>query len=222
MSTDTTMPADPFAENEEDFDPFASPEDVKSSGVFVPRPPIDALEGRTLVIVPRSYDEKAPVSEYLQRTFNLPKEREEWKVDLIVLNGGKLEYTYRSKVQGTESEFEEKIMSVTEFPFMVPNFVISWANIIGTVNRLSKLPNPMGIGSIRGGYSAKEMRNGKTFDDFAAEVAAWEEKVKKNPRTAGDRPKAKWHFVLSTDPADRALAVAWWNQARSEGYSFKN
>lgn len=219
----TDMPEDPFAANaaatDEDFDPFASPEDVKSSGSFVPRPPIDVLEGRTVVIVPRSFDAEAKVSEYLRTNFNLPETREEWTVDLVILNGGTLEYTYRSKVQGTESEFEDKIMTVDEFPFMVPGFKVSWANIIGTVNKLSKLPNPMGIGQIRGGYSAKEMRSGKTFEDFAAEMTAWEEKVKKNPKTAGDRPKAKWHFVLSSDPADKALALAWWKQARAAGYT---
>ena len=219
----TDVIADPFAETaavDEDYDPFASPEDVKASGTFIPRPPIEALEGRTIVIVPRKFDEAAKVSDYLQSK-GFPATREEWTVDLVVLNGGTLEYPYRSKIQGTESDYEDKTMTVTEFPFMVPGFKVSWANIIGTVNKLSVLSKPVGIGQIRAGYSAKEMRNGKTFADFAEELAKWELKVKENPRSAGERPKAKWHFVLSSDPQDRALALAWWNQAVSEGYSFK-
>ena len=220
--TDTI--ADPFADTsavDEDFDPFANPEDVKSSGIFVPRPPIDSLEGRTVVIVPRSFDPEAKVSEYLQKKYGMGPTQEEWTTDLIVLNGGTLEYTYQSKVQGTEDEFEEKTMIVDEFPFMVPKFKVTWANVKGTMAKLNALPNPMGIGQFRAGYSAKEMRNGKTFEGFAAELAAWEDKVRKNPKTAGERPKAKWHFVLSSDPADKALALAWWRQASSEGYSYK-
>jgi hypothetical protein len=212
---------DPFAVGVDENDPFATSEDVKSGGVFVPRPPIDVLEGRTIVVVPRSFDPEAKVSDYLQSK-GFPAVREEWTVDLVILDGGKMEYEYRSKVQGKENEFEAKIMTVEEFPFTVPNFRVSWANIIGSLNKLDKSPRPFGVGRIRAGYSAKEMRNGKTYEDFAAELAAWEAKVKADPRKAGERPKAKWHFeLLDTNPDAMAKARAWWNVARTEGFKIR-
>jgi len=210
---------DPFAVNVDENDPFATKEDIKSSGVFVPRPPIDALEGRTIILVPRSFDKEAKVSEYLRREYNLPEFREEWTIDLVILDGGKLEYEYRSKKQGTEDEFEDKIMTIEDFPFLVPNFKVSWANIIGSLNKLSASPRPFGVGRIRAGYSAADMRKGKTFDAFTAELAAWKEKAKQDIDKAGDRPKAKWHFeLLDESPEAMAKARAWWTTARAEGF----
>lgn len=217
----TDIHEDPFATSAttvDEDDPFATSEDVKSGGSFVPRPPIDVLAERLIVLVPRSFDAEAKVSEYLRREYNLPEFREEWTIDLIVLDGGTMEYPYRSKVQGTESDYEEKTMTVDEFPFTVPNFKVSWANIIGSLNKLAKSPRPFGVGRIRAGYSAADMRKGKTFEDFAAELAAWETKVKADPRKAGDRPKAKWHFVLDESPEALVPARAWWSKARAEGF----
>jgi hypothetical protein len=216
----TDINEDPFATaaTVDDGDPFATSEDVKSGGVFIPRPPVDLLAERLIVMVPRKFDPEAKVSDYLRREYNLPEFREEWTIDLIVLDGGKLEYPYRSKVQGTEDEYEEKTMIVDEFPFTVPNFKVSWANIIGSLNKLAKSPRPFGLGRIRAGYSAADMRKGKTFEGFAAELAAWEEKVTKSPKTAGDRPKAKWHFVLDESPEAVAKARSWWAVAKAEGF----
>lgn len=215
---------DPFATPATDEaamdDPFATADDVKSSGVFVPRPPVEILENRLLVMVPRSFDKEAKVSDYL-RSKGFPETREEWTIDLIVLDGGPMEYTYRSKVQGKENEFEDKTMSVDEFPFTVPGFRVSWANIIGSLNKLDASPRPFGVGRIKGGYSAKEMRNGRTFEEFAQELAAWEEKVKKSPRTAGEKPKAKWHFVIDESDDAMAKARAWWAVARAEGFKVR-
>lgn len=209
---------DPFAVDVDESDPFATSEDVKSSGVFTPRPPVDALRDRLVVLVPRSFDKEAKVNDYLRKTYNLPETREQWTIDLIVLDGGTLEYEYQSKVQGTEDDFETKTNVVTELPFAVPNFRVTWANVIGSLNKLSASPRPFGVGRIRAGYNAADMRKGKTFEEFAAEETAWEEKAKKNPKTAGDRPKAKWHFVLDESPEAMALARAWWAKARTEGF----
>jgi hypothetical protein len=208
---------DPFATETNADDPFAASEDIKTGGVYVPRPPVEILEGRLIVMVPRSFDKEAKVSDYLQEK-GFPAVREEWTIDLVVLNGAPMEYTYRSKKDGTENEYEEKTMKVDTFPFLVPGFKVSWANIIGSLNKLASSPKPFGLGHIRGGYSAKEMRNGKTFDMFADEMKTWEDKVRTSPRSAGEKPRAKWHFVISDDAADRALALSWWNVAKAEGF----
>jgi hypothetical protein len=208
---------DPFAVETNADDPFAASEDVKSGGTFVPRPPVEMLEGRLIVLVPRSFDKEAKVSDYLQSK-GFPAVREEWTTDLVILNGAPMEYTYRSKKEGTKDEFEEKTFSIDEFPALIPGFRVSWANIIGSLNKLSAGPKPFGLGRIRAGYSAKEMREGKTFEDFERELSAWEEKVKASPRSAGEKPKAKWHFVISDDAADRKLALEWWKVAQAEGF----
>lgn len=217
---------DPFATPAADEtvmdDPFASADDVKTSGgVFVPRPPIEVLADRLVVLVPRSFDKEAKVSDYLREKYNMAETREEWTIDLIVLDGGTMEYAYRSKVQGKENEFEDKTMTVSEFPFTVPNFKVSWGNIIGTLNKLADGPKPFGLGRVRAGYSAKEMRSGKTFADFAEEMQAWEDRVKKSPRTAGERPKAKWHFEIDESAPARAKAMEWWNVAKAEGFKVR-
>ncbi len=214
--------ADPFATPasvEDDFDPFATSDDVKTgSGVFIPRPPIDGLRDRLSVLVPRSFDKEAKVSDFLRREYNLPEVREEWTIDLVVLDGGTLEYPYRSKVQGTENEYEDKTWTQDTFPFVVPNFKVSWANIIGTLNKLSASPRPFGLGRVRAGYSAADMRKGKTFAQFREEENAWIEKARKDPAKAGDKPKAKWHFELDESPEARKVALAWWNVAKTEGF----
>lgn len=219
----TDVMDDPFATPagvDEDFDPFATSDDVKTgTGIFIPRPPIDVLRDRLVVLVPRKFDAEAKVSEFLRREYNLPETREEWTIDLIVLDGGKMEYEYRSKVQGTENDYEDKTWVQDEFPFEVPNFKASWANIIGSLNKLTASPRPFGLGRIVAGYSASENRKRTDpFGDFRAEEDAYFEKVKVDPKKAGDRPKARWHFVLDESPEARALAGSWWKDAKARGF----
>lgn len=219
MSLDT-MPVDPFAAPTEDGlidDPFATVDEAKSAGgAFVPWPGIEAVADRLVVLVPRSQDKEAKVSEYLQRTYSLPPTREEWKVDLIVLDGGDLKYTYRSKKEGTESEYEEKEFEVpaSDLPFLVPGWKVSWGNIMGVLNKLHGGPRPFALGRIRAGYSIKEMRLGKTFEGFKHEREAFYA----SPRGKKE-PRAVWHFVVSDEAADRTLALAWWNEARANGFT---
>lgn len=222
----TTDLSDPFAttgaaEDDPD-DPFATADDVKSGGPFVPWPSVTDVAERLVVLVPRKYDEEAKVSEFLQKKYGYPAVRPEWRADLVVLDGGDLSYTYSAKKDGTENEYEDKTYEVAaaDLPFLVPNWRITWANMLGTLTKLSKLSTPVGFGRIRAGYAAKEMRAGRTFEEFAAEQEAYYAAVKDNPRqTKLKEPSPRWHFVLSENPADKALALAWWKAAKADGYS---
>lgn len=214
---------DPFAETATDDldDPFADADDVTTGGVFVPWPDIDVVAERLVVLVPRKYDAEAKVSDYLQEKYGYPATRNEWRADLVVLDGGDLSYTYSAKVDGTKDEYEEKTYEVKagDLPFLVPNWRVTWANMLGTLTKLSQNTQaPLGFGHIRAGYSAKEMRNGKTFEDFKAEEEAYYAAIAANPRAKLDKPTPRWHFVLSKDPADKAKALAWWKAARENGY----
>ena len=219
------MMDDPFAVTVDEDDPFATGEDFKSTGgAWNPRPSsAEDLAEKLIVVVPRTFEKDAKVSDYLREKFNLPETREQWTADIVVLENnvsGPWKFTYRGKENRDSTEYVEKLAEVTEFPYEMPGYRITWANVIGALNKISNGPKPMGIGRIRAGYTAKEMRSGKTFEDFAAEVAAWEEKVRtEGVRKAGDAPRPRWHFEPSDAAEDRAKALAWWKVARANGFT---
>ena len=71
----------------------------------------------------------------------------------------------------------------------------------------------LALGRIRAGYTKKQMDGGKTFAEFAAEREAFYA----NPR-GKQQPKPVWHLVISDDPADKAVALAWYRSAVAEGF----
>lgn len=214
---------DPFAVTVDEDDPFASSEDFKSSGgSWNPRPSsVEDLAGKLVVLVPRNFEKEAKVSEYLREKYSLPETREQWTADIIVLDGDlPWKFEYRGKEDRDSTEYVTKVAEVTEFPYMMANYRITWQNVIGALNKIADGKKPMGIGRIRAGYTAKEMRSGKTFEMFAEEVAAYDARVKEvGVRKAGDAPKPRWHFDPSDAPEDRAKAMAWWKQAKAEGFA---
>lgn len=204
---------DPF-EVTGDSDPFATADEAAShAGPFVPWPKIEDVAGRLIVLVPRTFDKEAKVSEYAQRTYGMGPTQEEWRVDLVILDGGRLEYGYRAKKEGTENEFVDATHVIEELPSVIPGWRVSAGNIIGTINRVHEGPKPFVLGRIRAGYSAKEMRAGRTFEEFAKELEAFYA----NPR-GKKQPKPVWHMQVSDDAADRAVALAWWRQAQADGF----
>lgn len=201
---------DPFAEQADDFDPFASPDEAAAGGPFVPWPSIEAVSERLVVMVPREFDKEAKVSEYAQRTYGMQPTQEEWRVDLVVLDGGQLAYTYRAKDGDT---YKEANHIIDELPALIPGWRVSAGNIMGVLNKVSKLPTPLALGRIRPGYTKKQMDAGKTFAQFAAEREAFYA----SPR-GKTQPKPVWHLVVSDAPSDKALAIAWYRAAVADGF----
>lgn len=223
--------ADPFAAGATDDidDPFATADEAKSSGTFIPRPRIEALRDRLVVIVPREFDKEAKVSEHLQREYNMEPTREEWTTDLVILpcDGSDFSYDYRGKVKDEDKknpdgpdEYVEMTWTVAaaELPYLIPGWKASWGNIIGALNAITAKGKPMAFGHVRAGYAIATMRKGKTFADFAAEEEAYYTALAANPRAKLDKPTPRWHFEVSEDPKDKALAASWWQQARADGY----
>ena len=205
--------ADPFTVTG-DSDPFATADDAAShAGPFIPWPKIDDVQERLIVLVPRKYDEEAKVSEFAQRTYGMPATQPEWRTDLVVLDGGKLEYAYKAKKEGTDSEYVDATWTVDTLPTVIPNWRVTAGNMIGTINRVHDGPKPFVLGRIRAGYTAKEMRAGRTFEEFAKELADFE----RSPR-GKKQPKPVWHMVVSDDAADRAVALSWWRAAQADGF----
>lgn len=212
---------DPFAVAVDEDDPFAAPEDFKSSGGnFAPRPSsIEDIAGKLLVIVPKVFEKEAKVSEYLVKKYNMAETREQWTADVIVLDGpAEWKFTYRGR-KDRDSEYEDMEQIVTEYPYEMLGYRITAGNLIGALNKISNGSKPMAVGRIRAGFTAAEMRAGKTFEQFEKERAAWEARVQKDGiRKAGEEPKPRWHFDPSNDAEDRAKALAWWKKAREAGY----
>lgn len=222
---------DPFAVTVDEDDPFATAEDFAGKGgSWNPRPnSAEALAENLIVMVPRSFDANAEVSKYLQEKFNMAPTREQWTIDLIVLgtpDGKPWTFEYRGKKDRDSDEYVDKTHTVDEFPYTMENFRVTWGNVMGAIRKIHEGPRPMGVGRIRAGYTAKEMRSGKTFEDFAAEVAVWEERVRVEPKKAGPAPVPRWHFepydTAGRDAADvkkdHAAALAWWKTARAAGF----
>lgn len=204
---------DPFDVTDES-DPFATADEAAShAGPFVPWPKIDAVTDRLIVLVPRTFDKEAKVSEYAQREHRMGPTQEEWRTDLVVLDGGTLSYPYKAKDPNTEGAFINATHVIEELPALIPNWRVSAGNIIGTLNRIAEGPKPFALGRIRAGYVKKSMDAGKTFEDFAAEQEAFYA----NPK-GKTQPKAVWHLVVSDDPQDRAVALAWWKVAQASGF----
>lgn len=204
---------DPFAsEPAEDFDPFASAEDATAGGTFVPWPSVEDVVGRLVVLVPRQYNPEAKVSEYAQKTYGMAPTQQEWRVDLVVLDGPRpFQYSYRAK---DGDNYVDAMHRFEELPALIPNWRVSAGNIQGVLNRVSKLDTPLALGRIRAGYTKKQMEGGKTFEDFHAEL----ESYYANPRAFKNAPKPVWHLVVSEAPADKDLARAWYRAAVADGF----
>lgn len=208
---------DPFADASFDdaaVDPFADPDEVGGQrGPFIPWPNITDIKGRAVALFPKAFDGKAEVSKYMQEKFNAPSERPEWRVDMLIIDGAvPFSYEYRGKVEGSKDEYAEMTHTVEALPFFVPNFRVVWANIIGTLNK----GHDKGalVGRFLPGYTAKEMRDGKTFADWQAEYDAFLAAPGKKKE-----PAARWHFVLSPkDSPEKAVALDWYRKAYADGY----
>lgn len=187
-------------------DPFATSSEIKTGGVWTPRVPFEDIEGRMVVMVPKSFDPEA------RDPHNEGETREEFKVDLIVLDGDPFtyEYTERNQEDPTGPRIDKQ-MSVESFPFTALSQSIPQGGFISKLKPLFEDGRLyMGVMSYAP-YRADE-KKGATIDSTKAIVEAWISKGRKSAK-----PRYTWTLddrkhVLT--PERRALAVAWWNEYR--------
>jgi hypothetical protein len=206
--------ADPFAGADPDEDPFATSEDVKSGG-FIPRPALEDLEGRLIVMVPRAFMEDAKTPEQFVKMGADPT-RQQYTVDLVVLDGGTLTYEYKSSEADGNGGTRKvtKVNTVDTLPALFPGLWVSQASLIGQLRKVDGTRRPLLLGIMRKGPQADDRKAGKTWQDVAAEFAAW----RQNPR--GNPPKFSWQVdVDAVTQAHKGLASAWLAAARAEGFS---
>lgn len=211
MSEDTI--ADPFAQHTDDDDPFADADTAKAGGgSFTPRPALEDLEGRLLAMVPRELDKEAPTPAiYVEK--GAPATREQYTVDMVLLDGGPLTYTYKDKViSGQTTTIVDKEFTVDALPFMWTGVWRNESAIIGQLKKVDGTPKPILLGRLVKGPQAKDRKAGRTIADVAAAFEVW----RKNPR--GAVPAFSWQIDTEVTPADQLLAREWWTAARAEGF----
>lgn len=122
-------PSNPFATQQ------AAAAEVGGGGQWDPRIPLDAIEGRMIVLVPKSYTDQAPVP----KDFN-PKEgevREEYRVDIIVLDGGTLTYEETFK-ESKDADPQKREVTVTEFPYVRRGQTIAQGQLVRALKGADK------------------------------------------------------------------------------------
>ena len=197
-----TNGADPFTAAGDMDDPFATSSDYRG-GDFTPSAPIENLQGRLVVMIPRKLDPNAPDPN------NPGKTREQYTVDLTVLTGGRLAYWYKQKAdaeRGIPEEMKEYVVEDVSpaNPFTILGYWVPQGAIIGKLKQAHANGRPyLGVPAM---IPVKADRDkGKTAAQVRAEVAAWIERGRQ-----GARPRYTWVLEDPT-PEQRAAAVQWWS-----------
>ncbi|MFL6145603.1 MAG: hypothetical protein ACJ72N_27545 [Labedaea sp.] len=204
---------DPFAQHTDEDDPFADADTARAGGgSFTPRPALEDLEGRLLAMIPRELDTESKTPDvWVQK--GAPPTREQYTVDMVLLDGGPLDYTYKDKVtEGNTTTVTEKTFTVAVLPFLWTGVWRSEANLIGQLKKVDGTPKPILLGRLVKGPQAKDRKNGVSIQDVAAEFEKW----RKNPR--GAAPSFSWQVDTDVTPADQTLAREWWAAARANGF----
>lgn len=212
MTNDIT---DPWAEETNVDDPWATPEDVKSGGVFEPTPFLDSLAGRMVGMFPRKFEKEAPKrADRIEAGGATTEER--YTVDMVVLSGGELKFWYTDKkANNGEGALVEHVVPADEIPHLYTNVWRTEGNIIGALRKVDGSQRPALLGVVRRGPQAPDRKAGKTADDIEAAYAAWESRGKQGPK-----PKFSWIVdVNAVTPEMKATASAWLRKAMSEGFS---
>ncbi len=203
----STATADPFTATGDMDDPFATSSDYRG-GDFTPSVPLENLQGRLVVMIPRKLDPNAADPN------NPGKTREQYTVDLTVLTGGRLAYWYKQKAdaeRGTPEEMKEYVVDDVSAatPFSITGYWVPQGAIIGKLKQAHANGRPyLGVPAM---IPVKADRDkGKTAAQVRAEVAAWIERGRQ-----GARPRYTWVLDDPT-PEQRAVAVQWWKTNRDQ------
>lgn len=202
----TAVPANPVADT---ANPFKKASEVGSSGQdYDPFVPLAYLERRMLVMVPRSFRTDAEKKPEFGGGVT-----DEWRVDIIVLDGGTL--TFPTKVKDPDNpngDYIEKEVTYSEFPATFRGQGIRGGQLVGALNGANKAGGFL-YGVLRRVPVMQDVRSGKTIETLDQEIQAWRQKIAAGiPATdvrytwnLDDRPQA-------LTPEREKLALAWWEQ----------
>lgn len=202
-----TQTVDPYTPASDVDDPFAVNSDYR--GDFTPAVPLDNLQGRLVVMIPRSFDPNA------KDPFDPTgvKTREQYTVDLYVLTGGRLSYYYTQRAdaeKGTPEETKEMVIenvSPTE-PAAWPNYWVPQGGIIGKLKKAHEEGRPF-LGVVAMVATSADRKRGVTNEVTRRVVKEWIERGRQ-----GARPRYTWALDDPT-PDLKAVAIEWWKRERA-------
>jgi len=215
----TAVPAGMLRNND---DPFGTISQYKGSGgQWDPRVPFEDLEGRLIVMKPISFRNDAPKPEQFRQGLD-DTTRDEWRVELWVLNGAPFTFTYNERDPENAENKIEKTMSVDPSQ----GTLIGDVKVPGARFRSQSIPQGQLIGALNGvnkdGHlligvmsrvpTVADARKGVTPEVIKAERVAW--------LAAGGRGKLRqstWSLddrVQVYTPALKSVAGAWWAEYR--------
>ena len=202
------VPADPFNGVDVDqSDPFATGETVNAGGGnFRPTPGPEALNGRLVVYIPRSFRKDAKVPESFAKFQG--ETREEWRADLYVLDRRDLTYTANRTDQNGVKTQETITIPAADMPAEFLDTFVPQAALIGQLRKVDGTAKPLLMGVLRRGPKAEQKKAGKTFADIEREYAAWMQAMGQGRKTT--EPGFSWQVDVDVTPDQKALALAWW------------
>lgn len=165
---------------------FATSSQFKG-GAWDPYVPNESLEGRLVVMAIKSYTDTAPVPE----SFNQPpgSVREEYKIDLIVLDGEPFSFDYKKEKASPGKDEVWAKFEVPEIPFVFKGQGVAQPVLVGKLNG-ARSTGSMGILGVMVRYPyAKDLKQGATIESVTAAVKSWEDRGKN-----GTKPKHTWYL----------------------------
>lgn len=216
-STGTAQAANP---NVNVNNPFATQSEgaaaAGSGGQWDPRVNFALLEGRMVIMVPKQYTSDAPVP----KDFN-PKPgetREEWRVDLVVLDGESFSFEYNFRAS-KDADPEKRTQNVTEFPSMHRSQTVAQGQLVRALKGADK------DGKFLYGVMTKvaQLRDVKLYptpEALAAARTQWIADLQAGKPTT--EPRYTWGLddrpnVLT--PARLQLAADWWTAYKAENFA---
>lgn len=204
-------------------DPFLRRSEVPQSGgsgvTWDPRVPMEDLADRMVVIVPKTLNPNAT------DPFNKGKTREEWRADVVILDGEPFEFTYNARATDAQGNFiekpgggfemTEKTFSVAEFPAKFRSQSIAQGQLVKALKSVADAGG-LYFGVMRRVPFVADARKGKTIETVAQELATWRQQIMAGKTL--EKPNYTWNLddrpeVLTQERMN--LAAAWWETEKA-------
>jgi hypothetical protein len=184
---------------------------VGSGGGWDPRVPFELMEGRMVVLVPKSFRDDAPVPEQWRKK---PDEvREEFRVDVVILDGEPFDFEYDFKAS-KDAEKEKRTWKVETFPSLHREQTIANGQLVRALKGAHKtgsflygVVTRVPVWADRGKYPTPEA--------LAEARKVWIAGLSAGKATP--EPRSTWGLderPFALTPARIALAAAWWEIER--------
>lgn len=180
----------------------------QGGGLWDPRVPFAYLENRAIVMIPRALDANA------KDPFNEGQTREEWRVDIVILDGEPFEFTYNAK-ESKDAQPVEKTMQVSAFPAVFKQQSVAQGQLVKALKGVDADPEKLFLfGVLRRVPQFRDAAT-ETVDSIAEKMTRYRQDVAAG-KPGAKEPRHTWNLIAdSLTEAQSAAAMAWWTQAKS-------